>query len=331
MAWLTSRIGSRGLIASVSLWMTASTTWACLQPPPPPGGGEPGQREATRTGEPPREPENLREIIARRLDEARRTQEFLDSLLKEVDAGGDMEALRRKFEEHRQERRGNARREGNPGNQGPEHRPMPGDGPNQQPGAKGIPMAGPGSEPLNGRFEFAPFIGGPKLSPEEREKVRAMIREHAPKIADRIDELAGKNPEAADRLTDGLGNRMRGLLAVRERDPQEFKLRISELSGTLDILGALRKCNDLRKNKAPDADINAARAELRTAMSNQFDIRMDLIRQQINQLRSQADHLQKDLDKTQADREKIVDEKTNQLLNPPERKRKPEGEKPKQP
>lgn len=164
-----------------------------------------------------------------------------------------------------------------------------------------------------------PLTPGPRLSAEERRRVRAFIAERSPEIIAKIDELAGANPRAAERLVDGLGARLKALEGVREHDPAEFAVRIDELKNTIEIMRLSRLVIEAQRKKAPEEEIAKSKSALREVMDRQFDVRVALQRRQIDAVRKRLERLQGELDGAANARAKTVDEKMELLLRAMER------------
>lgn len=275
-----------------------------------PGPGQGGMREPM-----PTDPALLREFLSRRLGELERSQARMRDALAALDRKEDPEQIVKNLRE--------GMREGLRDNLRPRRQDGPG-GP-EGPGADRGPDRGPdgdkreASAPSPMSEIMPPIGGGPRLSPDERQRVRDFIAQHKPEINARIDELAGKNPEMADRLTDGLGARLKGLRDLRERDPEEFDLRVEELKNSLEILQHGRAVVEGQRAKKPDAEIAASKSLLRGIMDKQFDVRAALQVRQIDMLRKRLDKLQAELDTAKSNRDKTIDEKMAQFLSAMER------------
>lgn len=282
-----------------------------------PGGGQGGAREPM-----PTDPAALREFISRRLGELEKNQARLREALAALDRKDDPEQIVKNLRE--------GMREGLRDNLRPRRQDGPG-GPGgpEGPGADRGPDRGADRGPDGDKREagapspmseiMPPIGGGPRLSADERQRVREFIAQHKPDINAKIDELAGKNPEMADRLTDGLGARLKGLRDLRERDPEEFDLRVEELKNSLEILQHGRAVVEGQRAKKPDTEIAASKSLLRGIMDKQFDVRAALQVRQIDTLRKRLDKLQAELDTAKSNRDKTIDEKMAQFLSAMER------------
>jgi hypothetical protein len=112
-------------------------------------------------------------------------------------------------------------------------------------------------------------------------------------------------------------------MPLRERDPEEFGLRVDELLGTLDLMRAARATVELGKNGAPAGEVERSRGELRGLMDRQFEMRTVLATRQISRLRERLDNWQRDLDKLRAGRDALVDKRVEEMLRAMERAQRP--------
>lgn len=285
---------------------------------PPPSERE-GVREGARDGA-PMDADELRDFINRRLGEIDKAQARLREALLALDKGEEPGAVARGLRE--------AIREGGPRNPRRDDGPGEGRGEGPRPRRDGGPEGpcgpgGPGGDGVNAPSAMGellpPLTPGPRLSAEERRRVRAFIAERSPEINAKIDELAGANPRAAERLVDGLGARLKALEGVRERDPAEFAVRVDELKNTIEIMRLSRLVIEAQRKKAPEDEIAKSKSALREVVDRQFDVRVALQRRQIDAVRKRLERLQGELDGAANARDKTVDEKMELLLRAMER------------
>lgn len=220
---------------------------------------------------------------------------------------------------------GGAERADRPGGMGPDGI-GPG-GPGHEPGAG--PIDGPPGGGMGNRRGGPDGVRGPgggmgmggdrPLTDEARQRVRALIQEHRPQMLARIDELAKNDQRASDRIIASLAERMHELAEVRERDPEMFGLRADELENTVSIMSVIGKIAKAKRENATAEAQKPLEDELRTLMGAQFDLRLSMQRKQIADMRARADRMQQGLDKQAGDRERLVNEKFNEVLRNAER------------
>ena len=284
-------------------------------------GGTGGERERGRANQqPPSDGKALREFLERRMEEHRQGLKRFEEAMKKIEEGGDPAAIARElFEGARDNRRAT------PGSRGDEQSPS------AQPGQR--QGNGGGSNAMRG-MEFGLF-GGPRLSPEDRANARKALEEKHPELLRKLNSLAAGNAETGDRYVDGVHNRLRWLETMREKEPEEYALRMDELTNGLDVIKLGREVNELKKQSAPDAAVSNARTRLREAMSTQFDTRQKLAKLLLTQLRARADKQEQEIKKNDQDREGQIDRRMEEFLRMFEGKgkkgEKPEPEKPAKP
>jgi hypothetical protein len=183
---------------------------------------------------------------------------------------------------------------------GPEGGPRPGEGPGGPgPGGEG-PRRGP-------------------MTPEERDRLRAMLREHRPALVEKLDRLGKNDAKAVDRLLGAIAGRVSGLAESRDHDPDMFKLRGDELDNLVSVMDAASRLALSRRSGAPEAEAQKVRAELRGYMEQQFDIRVRIQERQLQDLKRRAERMQADIDSLKGDRDKFVQSKLDEVVKRAER------------
>lgn len=313
-------IWQRRITAALALALTAGTLLA--QPGaggPRPGAGDetkgPGERprgprrpDAAPAGpggageqQAPVDPAAAKAFVHRALERARTLVTLLERASSDLDAGRDVSELRREFEQFRREDNREWARFIGQGARGP------GGG-----GPGGGPGVGAGGSLLDG--DQGP---GRPLTDDERERVRTLIEADRPELMTLIRETARDNAAQADRLLEGLGNRVRGLHELKERDPAHFKLRLDDVSALLKVGRARRAYFEaINKQPADAGAVEKARAEvvasLRTSMEIGAKVRdrdLELAEQRL--ARTKAEHA-----KLRAEFDKVLAERTEQMLKP---------------
>lgn len=293
--------------------------------PTPPSGGP----NAAPGSERPRDGRIVREQLARMLEENQRIAKELADLQNALDGGASPIDVGRRLGEIRREavRRGGAGRAGGEDRDGPEDRPGPGGAGRPQGGGGPQPQGRPPMEE-RATFDIPPLGGGPRLSDEERQRVATILAEVNPAGAAKLDELGSRDSRARERLLDGLGNRLRGMEAMRDRDPKEFQLRVDEMVGVMEIMRHGRAYTELARSGADDEKLAPARQAMREAIDQQFDRRLAILRHQLMRSKERTQRFEQDIDSTASNRSKIVEDKTGAMLKSLQRRR--EGEKPPQ-
>jgi hypothetical protein len=248
---------------------------AVAQPPAQPGAGGGGERGGRAGGsgvaaaQQPMDAKALRQFIEQRLDTHRQSLKRLEEALKKLEAGGDAAAISKELLDAARE----DRRSGNRGVGGEEG------------GQRIVGGGGEGGGSGGGwRANEFSVISGPKLSPDERIAAYKLLEERHPELLRKVVALAGNNPETVTRFKDGVGGRLRWLETVREKDPEEARLRLVELTNGVDLIKLGREVTEAKKQGTFESD-SALRGRLQVAMTTQFDTRQQLSKLLLKKLR----------------------------------------------
>jgi hypothetical protein len=166
----------------------------------------------------------------------------------------------------------------------------------REPGGLGEAMGQPGSR----RMEHPP-------TPEQREHVRKFMREHLPKVADRMEKNEKENPEGFERGLTRLIPRIDDAEEVRTHDPKLFSLRVREIDGQIRVVEAIRADREAKESNDPSR-IEQATQELRGALTAQMDTRLELQDHEIEGLTKRLEELRADVEKKRSGREAAIDE-----------------------
>lgn len=275
-----------GAISAVSAQPTSQPG----TPPPPPASGD----RARGASQPPMDGKALRELIERRIEEHKAGSKRFEEALKKLDAGGDPAAIGKELLDGARESR-------RPGG----GRPQGGDD-----NGSGRANAGGGG----GRGSEFGMINGPKLSDDDRKKVREMLAEKHPELLKRINQLAGGSAETNDKFIDGVGGRLRWLESMREKEPEEYKLRLDELNNGIDVMKLGRDIADAKKNGTYDAEAAALRSRLTTLMTKQFDTRQELSKLLLQQLRERAEKQASEIAKKDNERSALIEQRSEEFM-----------------
>jgi hypothetical protein len=244
---------------------------AWVQIPAPAGADAsqpPGQPGRPAPDGPRDDRELARARLERRLEEARRNEQRLTEALQRLEAGASLDEVRAAAEGPGRPLRG-GRGDG-------AGRPRP-----PGPGVRG----GPGPDP---------------------EAVERFLREHVPELAARLADLRQRNPEAAQVLLNRLSGRVRELMA--ERDPRLRDARLAEFRHAQRMFEVQRRFGELVRRGAPEAEVTAARNELRTAVAEQFELRMKRHEAEIAALEDRVGRVRKEVEDRTTRRAEIIEE-----------------------
>lgn len=173
-----------------------------------------------------------------------------------------------------------------------------------------------------------PQASGEPLSAEEREKLFQYLEENRPATARRLREWQKNDHDAFEFFLDRVAARVREAGAVLKRDPDGAKLRMNEVENGLDVLDAAQKLRALYAAGSSDtAALDAARVQLKQALSGQMDARYAVHQHQITTLESQIGELRKQAEEMSAKKEARLSERCEAFdANIRDRATRPPGE-----
>lgn len=260
-------------------------------PSQPPARDAQPQEAAPRPGEPgvmkARLEQRLREVEDQR-ERLRRAIDMLDNGASPADALRDLDGILRPGRGEGRDRLFPG--EGRPGRDGPAARPPEGHD------------DGPGPERL--------------LTDEDRARVLAAVREHAPALADRIEGLMARDHEGGARLFGRMAPRLRDALEVRRRDPKAFDLRVEEIIADIGLMDAIRAYRDTRgggDRSASRQPEERALAGLRKAVAAQFDARLRSQERETELLSERLVSFREELDRKRENRERFIDQAVERI------------------
>lgn len=242
--------------------------------------------------DPPPQPDDrgaLRVRLERRLEQVRRDEERLTQALEKLEAGEPLEEVRGAAEGPRD---------------GPRGRPGPGRRGAGGPRPDGPPP--PGGPPPQGRVD--------------PHAIMEFIRAHTPELAARLDELRRRDPQAADRLMERLQGRVREVLS--ERDPALREARTAEFRHMPRMFEVSRRFTQAIRRGAPEAEAAAARTALRSAIGEQFDLRLKRHQAEISVLEERVTRIRREVEDYTTRREQVIDaalERAEKRAREPER------------
>jgi hypothetical protein len=150
---------------------------------------------------------------------------------------------------------------------------------------------------------------GTVASAEDRQRMRELLRDELPDIADRLDELEKSEPDKARELLSRVAPRLREARAVKARDPELHRLKLDELRGGLAVLGAMRAWREAdRLPDGPDAEQRRAEASerLRSAIDQHYDQRLRVAQREAASLRDRLERAQADIAKRSSNKGQTV-------------------------
>lgn len=150
-------------------------------------------------------------------------------------------------------------------------------------------------------------------------QVLAFIAEVYPEWMPRIEQLRERDPEALRRMIGERRPRLIELMVERRENPEIFEVRRriarSEMS--------LRRAAWAFARASSDAERQEAEAELEAVLSDQFDLRIELQRAELQNIEEQASSKQEELEAAITNREQLIAERKADLLRAIEDRRPP--------
>lgn len=247
----------------------------------------------------------------------------IDKAITALDNGADVATVRRELAQARSENAQGLleaiRQSGifGPGLMGNIRRgPGAGEGPDMQDDRDGPGPRGPEGEMRDGREGREGREGrGPRaFTQEDRDRVLSEIREHNPDLAKQIENAREQSPESADQFLRFIGDKMRGMRELRDRDPESYQLRKTEIIGLFKMLKLRKEYAEAAKNNADKAKLDTIKGELRTVMGELWDTRQKLDEAQLRELEKRVERMKQEAKKRAESREKIVNERTESVI-----------------
>lgn len=279
------------LIAAVAVAGTAVAVHAQSQAGTAPQPQQAGARPA------PPDRDEIRARLVRRLEDARRLGARLEQAINRLDAGAAPDEVRDLADAPPGDRAGRPPRQG----MRFAGRPDEGEGP--------------------GRRD-----GGPDERPFTRQQAAEFVREHLPRLWERFEQARARSPQEFDQAVDRVMPMVRDLAS--ERDPRLREARVAEFDHGMKVFGAARRLGELIRGGGSDADLAAARGELRTLIGEQFDLRLALHRAEIASLEERLARLRADAEEQSAKREQMIEDGVRRIEERARRPRRESGGRP---
>lgn len=147
-------------------------------------------------------------------------------------------------------------------------------------------------------------------SPKELERAEGVLRAFYPKMANRFGRLREADPSAAGRLLDERFPLVFRLMQQQERDPQMFRLRVTEAR-------LLREATQLRRRytRAEDeAEQAALAARIKAKLGEAFDTRQAMRQRELDELADRLEGLRAEQAEAGLRRDAIIEERFQRLL-----------------
>ena len=242
--------------------------------------GGPPPAEQTEPRDRAIDPAEMRERLKSRLEETKKTEQRLQTAIERLEKGENVDDMLR-----------------DNGGFRPELRVKEKDGKDQK------------GERLEGGKG-----GGPQLSPEERARVFAFLKEFMPRAHERLSQVRAEEPMIADRLMGRFVPRLRETLELRSSDPELFQLKLSEMRAGFDIISGTRDLAEAVKSGKPESELQALEAGIRKAIQERFDAQIGGQRHELESLSRRIDKLKSEIDGKLSTRETKTAEEANRVI-----------------
>lgn len=191
-------------------------------------------------------------------------------------------------------------------------------------------------EPRDGGRNGAPRDAGPRdagrdaprMNPlDTPERVDAFMKTHLPDLAAWTEEFRQRNPEMAERFMDRLMRQLGPIAALEQTDPVLFTLRLDEYRVGYDILTLHREYREIASENAPD-DPRAVEIKrtLATALEQRFDIKLQVLRHEIEMVEGRVTALHEELTEMESGRSQAIARQLKYFTDLSERRRSRRGD-----
>jgi hypothetical protein len=300
------------LIAGLATAAAAAPTVRAHQPEPAEAPGSPAAQANDEAPMPSRDA--MLERLTDRLETLDALRERLASIKSGLEAGEPIDGLLDPEDRWllARQRRGLGGVEGFlPGGAGPEAGP-PG-------GPRSGPRGTPPEDAQRGGFgerdrggDRPGFSPREPMSDEDLARVRAIIDEHVPQVADRLRVAEQDDPEAAGRFLARIAPRFRDLLTLEREAPELVPVRVEELRTGMEIVNAAR---ELRRLGGADSDAyETKKTEIRGLLERQYDLRHRLEEHRLSKMEADLRSARAKLSEQAEDRDRVIDEHLERVL-----------------
>jgi hypothetical protein len=156
------------------------------------------------------------------------------------------------------------------------------------------------------------------VKPHELNDALEILRDYRPELFERFEGWASRNPEEARRLLSRSVPMLSRLIRQRREDPESYKLTIQDMR-------LYRASTEIRQElRTFDHQEYAQRAReltsrLRDVLTRHFDVRQQIREREIAKLQERVEALRKQVDERTRQREKIIEDRLNQLMSDTDR------------
>lgn len=185
--------------------------------------------------------------------------------------------------------------------------------------ALGEPKHGEGFDEPHEHEAHSARHGGPpehrgRLTDEQAEAALEVLGELYPDTGERMWRNWEENPNEVRRMLERRFPRVRYLVALRERNPEMYELRISDLQLTRQTQQLGKELRHARKQEDPDDDaIEELEDELEEAVEEHFEVRQELREMELEALHDRIEQMEDQLKDRSRDRRELIEQRLLEL------------------
>jgi hypothetical protein len=150
--------------------------------------------------------------------------------------------------------------------------------------------------------------GGGDLTDEQIDQILAVIAAHRPELAQELRALREHDPEQFSLAISQHAPRLRQLMLKRRQDPKGFDLKTREQQLHAEAVELARKVGGKELHEA-----QTVHEKLRKVLEQQFDARQDLLQHELTKLETRIDQARADLEAQRANKDRFVNDRFNNL------------------
>ncbi len=167
--------------------------------------------------------------------------------------------------------------------------------------------------PQGGPNDRRPMGGMGPMTPEERERIVEFVKVNMPRIAERLEQLQTDRPEVAERVLQGLRDRVAEFRRLAEENPEAIGTRLDALRTDMEIRHVAMEFVEARR--ADDqAAVNEARTALEGLVAERVEISLKERERELVILRERIDRLQAEIAEASANPQEIAARRLDELL-----------------
>ena len=165
-------------------------------------------------------------------------------------------------------------------------------------------LAKPGDKPGSKR-------GPNALTEQQVQKRLKVLAEVSPELAERLDQLEQSNPKQAQRMTRRLMPRLTNLVRLKEKDPEQYELRKTEMATGYRLLKQLRLCHQQHEDNQQIEEDELKK--LRRLMAAHMDARLKIRELELKRLEQKIERVRAHIDQQRKQRDADLDHRMKEI------------------